>query len=118
MRLTAGFVCILLEANVIEKEILPEGSLTDLVIQDYGRFDEIFGIRKRAVQLFDVVCIDKENSILEFRMDGLDVQRAKDIERRLEFLESKIFKVFESDLILVSFLQVRLICFRQSKNFI
>ncbi|MCS3415820.1 hypothetical protein M2399_000182 [Pseudomonas sp. BIGb0450] len=82
---------------VIEKEILPEGSLTDLVIEDYGRFDEIFGIRKRAVQLFDVVCIDKESSILEFRMDGLDVQRAKDIERRLEFLESKILKAFESD---------------------
>ncbi|MGY2339241.1 hypothetical protein ACW9HW_08350 [Pseudomonas sp. SDO5532_S415] len=80
---------------VVEKEVLPNGSLTDLIVEDYGVFDEIYGVRKRAVQLFDIVCVDEESSMLEFRMDGLDVQRAKDIERRLQFLEGKIFKSFE-----------------------
>lgn len=80
---------------IVEKEILPNGSLTDLVTKDYGDFDEIYGVRKRAVQLFDVVCVDEESSMLEFRMDGLDVQRAKDIERRLQYLEEKIFKSFD-----------------------
>lgn len=80
---------------VVEKELLPDDALKDLVVEDYGAFDEVFGVRRRAVQLFDVVCVSKENSILEFRMDGLDVQRTKDIQRRLEFLEAKIFQVLE-----------------------
>lgn len=81
---------------VVEKEILPDDALKELVVEDYGNFDEIFGVRRRAVQLFDVVCIDKKNSTIEFRMDGLDVQRTKDIEKRLQFLETKIFQIFES----------------------
>lgn len=77
---------------VTEKEQLPEDSLTDVVVKDFGDFDEVFGIRRRAVQLFDIVCIDNETKTLQFRMDGLDVQRTKDIERRLQYLESKVFK--------------------------
>ncbi|WP_223466791.1 hypothetical protein [Pseudomonas sp. GL-RE-26] len=81
---------------VVEKEILPAESLTDNAQNDYGDFDEIYGVRKRAVQLFDVVCVDRESGTLQIRMDGLDVQKTKDIERRLLILESKVLQVIEA----------------------
>lgn len=80
---------------VTEKEQLPDDALKDFVVNDFGGFDEVYGIRRRAVQLFDVVCIDSETNTIQFRMDGLDVQRTKDIERRLQHLESQVFQMMQ-----------------------
>jgi hypothetical protein len=76
---------------VTEKEELPIESLTDNTLEDFGKFDEVYGLRRIAVQLFDVVHLDRESNTLQIRMDGLDVQRMKDIEKRLAFLEGQIF---------------------------
>lgn len=75
---------------VTEKEKLPVESLTDDIVADYGDFDEVYGLRNRAVQLFDIVHLDRETATLQIRMDGLDVQRSKEIEKRLAYLEGKI----------------------------
>ncbi|WOE78450.1 hypothetical protein RZO07_24630 [Pseudomonas protegens] len=80
---------------IVEKEKLPDDALKDMVINDYGGFDEVYGVRRRAVQLFDIISIDSLNGTLQFRMDGLDIQRAKDIERRLQYLEGKIIQALE-----------------------
>ncbi|MFP3331093.1 hypothetical protein SB761_10255 [Pseudomonas sp. SIMBA_064] len=82
---------------VTEKEQLPDDALKDYVVDDFGGFDELYGIRRRAVQLYDVVCVDSETNTIQFRMDGLDVQRTKDIERRLQYLETKIFQVMREN---------------------
>lgn len=85
---------------ITEKEQLPDDALKDKVIHDFGGFDEIFGVRRRAVQLFDIISIDAENCTMQFRMDGLDVQRTKDIERRLNYLEGRIFQELEKTYVL------------------
>lgn len=68
---------------IVERAELPIESLNDDVIDEYGGFDEVYGIRKRAIQLFDVISLKPEKGIIEIRMDGLGQQRTEDIEKRL-----------------------------------
>lgn len=80
---------------ITERETLPINSITDKVINDFGEFDEVIGVRNRAVQLFDVISINKINKTVQIRMDGLDIQRIKDIEKRLKYLDEKTFRSLE-----------------------
>jgi hypothetical protein len=82
---------------IVEREALPAESLNDEVIDQYGDFDEIYGIRKRAIQLFDVVAIKPAKGTIEIRMDGLHQQRVEDIEKRLRVIEENTLK-FSTDM--------------------
>lgn len=71
---------------VQEREELPKNSLNDDVVNDFGEFDTVYGLRKRGIQLFDIVMIDVELEMVEIRMDGISQQNVKDIEKRLKFI--------------------------------
>jgi hypothetical protein len=75
---------------IIERELLPAESLNDQIIHDYGLFDEVYGLRKRAIQLYDVVAFSSANQTIEIRMDGVTQQKPADIEKRLRVVEAKI----------------------------
>tara|TARA_R110001592_G_scaffold204305_2_gene454388 strand:+ start:892 stop:1941 length:1050 start_codon:yes stop_codon:yes gene_type:complete len=75
---------------LIEREKLPDDSLEPQVVKDYGDFDEVIGIRKRWIQLFDVVLVNDKTGVVELRMDGYGRQSLADIEKRLDWLVSTI----------------------------
>lgn len=80
---------------VTEKEELPADALTAEVVEDYGQFDVVYGVKSRALQLFDVVHLDRETKTLQIRMDGLNSQRYKDVQHRLEVLTDRIVNHIE-----------------------
>lgn len=83
---------------ITEREKLPDQSLKAAVVRDYGEFDEIYGLRNRAAQFFDIICINAADETIELRLDGIDVLRMADIEGRIRMLEILIKKLADKHL--------------------
>ncbi len=83
---------------VVEREALPSGALNDETVDEFGQFDEVYGVRKKAVQLFDVVAFNFARGTVEIRMDGLAQQRLSDVEKRLKFVQTLLNQHAEANL--------------------
>lgn len=81
---------------VTEREEIPSNYLTEETVSEFGEFDQIYGVRKRAIQLFDVIAVRPSANRIEVRMDGLSIQRADEIERRFRAIKEKIMRFSES----------------------
>lgn len=77
---------------IVEREELPTDSLNDEALSEFGVFDEMYGVRKRAIQLFDVISIKPEARRIEIKMDGLRIQRLEEIEKRCGVIRNKVSK--------------------------
>lgn len=75
---------------ITEREEIPSDYMTDKAFNDFGDFDKIYGVRKRAVQLYDIISIKLDANRIEIRMDGLNIQRADEIETRYNAIREKI----------------------------
>lgn len=77
---------------VYERLELTNEALLPEALDEYGEFDEIYGVTKYPIQLFDIVSVNLKDGLIEFRMDGAGRQKLADIEKRLRVLTSKIKK--------------------------
>lgn len=75
---------------ITEREEIPGDSLGDDAKKDFGIFDELIGIRRRPLQLYDVVTLLPEQELIEIRVDGLKRFNADDIGRRLRRIEQLV----------------------------
>lgn len=75
---------------IVERHPLPADSLTEAAMSEYGDFVEVYGVQRRAIQLFDVIAVKPEQGIIEIRMDGLGQQRVEEIEKRLRVAEEAV----------------------------
>lgn len=73
--------------RVTEREEMPGTALGDEAVQDFGAFDELIGIRRRPVQLFDVISIDPVAGYLDIRLDGLKKISVEDLKLRVTAIE-------------------------------
>lgn len=89
---------------VVEREALPSGALNEETLDEFGQFDELYGVRKKALQLFDIIAFNMARGTVEIRMDGLTQQRLSDVEKRLKFVQEIINKHAEQTLGVASIL--------------
>ncbi|SFB30296.1 hypothetical protein [Azotobacter beijerinckii] len=75
---------------ITERETLPKEYLREDAVDEFGIFDEVYGVRKRAIQLFDVISFNPSRQTIEIRMDGYKKQNICEIERRLRYIEGLV----------------------------
>lgn len=75
---------------ITEREEIPGDMLGDEAKKDFGVFDELIGVRRKPVQLYDVVSILPEQELIEIRLDGIKKFNAEDIGRRLRRIEQLV----------------------------
>ena len=75
---------------ITEREEIPGDSLGDDAKKNFGVFDELIGIRRKPVQLYDIVTLLPEQGLIEIRVDGLKKFNADDIGRRLRRIEQMV----------------------------
>ncbi|WP_285351889.1 hypothetical protein [Pseudomonas sp. ME-P-057] len=75
---------------VTEREQIPGDSLGDDAMKDFGRFDELIGIRRKPIQLYDVVALLPEQGRIEIRIDGLKKFNSDEIAKRLRWIERMV----------------------------
>ncbi|SCY35774.1 hypothetical protein [Pseudomonas sp. NFACC37-1] len=75
---------------ITEREELPGDSLDDDATKDFGVFDELIGIRRRPIQLYDVVSLLPDEGLIEIRLDGVKKFNADDISRRMRRIEQLV----------------------------
>tara|TARA_R110002033_G_scaffold12968_1_gene38966 strand:+ start:382 stop:1434 length:1053 start_codon:yes stop_codon:yes gene_type:complete len=82
---------------IYDREKIAEEYMSDKLIEDYGAFDEIVGVRRRPIQVFDLVLVDAISKKIQFRMGGMERQKIDDIKKRLDVLTKKINKLIDPD---------------------
>ncbi|MBG6286302.1 hypothetical protein N5C93_29655 [Pseudomonas nitroreducens] len=88
--------------NLTERAELPAELMDEEARENYGSFDELIGIRRTPVQLFDSVSISKVHNTLEIRVDGIKKFNSDDVQKRLHrirlVIQNKYKDVFSSKL--------------------
>lgn len=83
---------------ITEREEIPGDSLDDDAKKDFGVFDELIGIRRKPLQLYDVVSLLPDQQLIEIRVDGIKKFNADDIGRRLRRIEQLVSQFADKEI--------------------
>jgi len=83
---------------ITEREEIPGDSLGDDAKKDFGVFDELIGVRRKPIQLYDVVSILPDEGVIEIRLDGVKKFNSDDIGRRLRRIEQLVSQFAEKSI--------------------
>lgn len=72
------------------REALSGEMLGEDALKEFGVFDELIGVRRKPVQLYDIITLIPEQGVIEVRLDGVKKFNADDISKRLRNIERLI----------------------------